>query len=467
MDDQQKNGTDIETEAAAIDRQIQAIMEGQGTGDEKKRRPSAAGRIPFFRSWKTYSRRKKIAAAAVLLLFIFFILSRCGKGGSDMGTAVSVIQLKKQPIQEKLAVSGPVSGTDSVDVVSNIHAEITALNVKEGDKVSKGQILAVLDSTDLEREVAIAKNAYDQAVVQKQEKDKSEALGYEKAVQDYQKAQTDHARNSQLFAAGGITQAAMEESANALNDARRLVEGYTVVDGKGAADPSYELQINSAAYELEKKEEELENTQIKSTIDGTVVRVNSKVGQFADKVEDDKPILSIENLEQLELEIKVSEYSIGKIQLGQKAVISADILGEETEEGEVVKISPTGEEKGGGSTERVIPITIRIDGQDTKLIAGITARAEILVDSSDSAFAVPVTALINTPDGGDAIAVVENGKIRLIPVKTGIDGDVMVEVIPADSSQLEEGMQVVAGGGDGLTDGQAVTALPQSQEASS
>ena len=71
MDDQQKNGTDIETEAAAIDRQIQAIMEGQGTGDEKKRRPSAAGRIPFFRSWKTYSRRKKIAAAAVLLLFIF------------------------------------------------------------------------------------------------------------------------------------------------------------------------------------------------------------------------------------------------------------------------------------------------------------------------------------------------------------------------------------------------------------
>ena len=90
-----------------------------------------------------------------------------------MGTAVSVIQLKKQPIQEKLAVSGPVSGTDSVDVVSNIHAEITALNVKEGDKVSKGQILAVLDSTDLEREVAIAKNAYDQAVVQKQEKIKA------------------------------------------------------------------------------------------------------------------------------------------------------------------------------------------------------------------------------------------------------------------------------------------------------
>ena len=119
---------------------------------------------------------------------------------------------------------------------------------------------------------------------------------------------------------------------------------------------------------MEKKKEELDNTQIKSTIDGTVVRVNSKVGQFADKVEDDKPILSIENLEQLELEIKVSEFSIGKVKVGQMATITADILDGETAEGEVVKISPTGEEKGGGSTERVIPTTIRVDGGSSKLI---------------------------------------------------------------------------------------------------
>ena len=92
--------------------------------------------------------------------------------------------MTKQDVQEKLTVSGPVSGTDSVDVVSNIHAEITAMNVKEGDTVTKGQVLAVVDSTDLEREVQIAQNAYDLAVNNKQEKDKEAALGYEKAVQD-------------------------------------------------------------------------------------------------------------------------------------------------------------------------------------------------------------------------------------------------------------------------------------------
>ena len=52
---------------------------------------------------------------------------------------VAVIPLEKQDIQEKLSISGPVSGTDSVDVVSNIHAEILQMNVKEGDKVIRGR----------------------------------------------------------------------------------------------------------------------------------------------------------------------------------------------------------------------------------------------------------------------------------------------------------------------------------------
>lgn len=389
-----------------------------------------------------------------------FISSRFGGSSKNTGMMVDVLPLSKQSIQEKLSLSGPVSGTDSVDVVSNIHAEITAMNVKEGDQVHKDQVLAVLDSTDLEREVRIAQNAYDLAVNNKQEKDKEAALGYEKAVQDFQKAGMDHSRNSQLFATGDISQMDLEASANALNDAKRTMDGYTVVNGKGVADKSYELQIENARYDLEKKMEELENTQIKSTIDGTVVRVNSKVGQFADKVEDDKPIFSIENLEQLELEIKVSEFSIGKVKVGQSAVISADILDGGTVNGEVIKISPTGEEKGGGSTERVIPTTIRVDGQDTKLIAGITAKAELLIKESEDAFVVPTTALL---DDGDTtyIAIVQDLKVKRIPVTIGVDGDVLVEVIPTDDTVLEEGMQVIQNPNPMIVDGADVIVRPQ------
>ena len=72
-------------------------------------------------------------------------------------------------------------------------------------------------------------------------------------------------------------------------------------------------------------------------------------------MENDAPLFVIENLDNLELEIKVSEYTIGKVAVGQEAEISADILNGETVHGEVISISPTGEEKGGGSSERVIP----------------------------------------------------------------------------------------------------------------
>lgn len=303
---EENRGPERASESEEIDRTLEQIMDNQK--QEKKKRPGKKNGS-WQRGFSVWGFRYKN-----------------GFHGRQPDSVVAVIPLEKQDIQEKLSISGPVSGTDSVDVVSNIHAEILQMNVKEGDKVIKGQVLAVLDRTELEREVNIARNAYEQAVANKEAQDKEAALGYEKAVQDFQKASTDHDRNSQLFAAGDISQADMEQSANALNDARRAMEKYTVENGRGVSDRSYGLQVENAAYELEKKQEELEKTEIKSEIDGTVVRVNSKVGQFADKVEDDKPIFSIENLDQLELEVKISEFSIGKVKEGQKALIGADIL---------------------------------------------------------------------------------------------------------------------------------------------
>ena len=279
------------SESEEIDRRVEELMapEEEGNGKKKKKKQkqktghrSSEGGFHPVRRFKGFSRKRKIITVLVLAAVVLFGFSRMSGGKKDLGIPVAVMPLAKQDVQEKLTVSGPVSGTDSVDVVSNIHAEITAMNVKEGDTVTKGQVLAVVDSTDLEREVQIAQNAYDLAVANKQEKDKEAALGYEKAVQDFQKASLDHSRNSQLFATGDISQMELEASANALNDARRQMEGYTVENGRGVADSSYGIQIQNAAFDLEKKKEELDNTQIKSTIDGTVVRVNSKVGQFAD-----------------------------------------------------------------------------------------------------------------------------------------------------------------------------------------
>ena len=430
-------------ESAQIDRMVEEMMNAPGEPGKKKR--------------KRWSKKKTLLIGSVAVLAAAMVILPRISRQKDSVPVVNVMELTRQPIQEKLSLSGPVSGTDSVDVVSNLHAQISALNVKEGDQVKAGDVLATLDRTELEREVKLAQNAYNQALAAKEQKDKSESLAYEKAVQDLSKAQVDFERNSQLFAAGDISQAEMEEAQNALADARRGVEAFTVKNGRATADPSFELQVESAHLELEKKQEELASAQIQSEIDGTVVRVNSKVGQFADKVENDKPIFSIENLDELELKIQVSEYSIGKLALGQKAMVSADILGDRMEEGEIVKISPTGEEKDGGSTERVIPITVRIDGKNSGLMAGITAKAQILIREAQDALVVPNTALIEEADA-TYVAVLEDGKIRRVPVTLGVDGDLNVEVIPIVEQDLTEGMMVVTNPSPDLVDGMAAQA---------
>ena len=169
----------------------------------------------------------------------------------------------------------------------------------------------------------------------------------------------------------------------------------------------------------------------------------------------------IENLDQLELEIRISEYSIGKVEVGQTASISADILDGNTVEGTVVSISPTREEKGNGSSERVIPTRISIDDPESGLIAGITARAEIILEEAEDALIVPAAALLQKEDGSLYIQKAENGKVSLIPVDVGLEGDVNVEILPLEEGSLKEGDHILTAADSALSDGAAVTELPQ------
>lgn len=407
------------------------------------------------RFWKNWSRKKKMVIGAAALAAALVIVSRSFGGNGNGAVPVNVMPLEKSDIQEVLSISGPVSGTDSAEVVSRLHAEILEILVKEGDQVTAGQVLARLDPADVQKEVEIAQNAYDLAVAERNEAQVQAEAGYGKAIQDERAAKLDYERKSVLFASGDISQVEMEAARDALSEASRQVSTYTVKDGRAVANESYDLRIKKAEFELEKKKKELEDTEVTSPIAGTVVRVNSRVGRFADTVDDDKPLFAIDDLNNLEMKINVSEYSIGKVKVGQEAEISADILDGDTEQGVITAISPTGEEKGGGSTERVIPTTIRITNSDTKLIAGITARAQIVLNESTDTWVVPMGAVLEKDDG-DYLAVVENNMVKLIPVKTGVESDVAVEVI---SDELSDNVFYIVSPDASMEDGMAVIAV--------
>lgn len=434
-----------------VERELEAYINEPKNG--KRRRISLSGAV---RAIRGQSPKKKRIEAVLAVAAAVCLAVRCTAGGSTLSQVPSMA-LAKGDVVSSLSLTGPVSGTDSADVVSNLHSEVLEIRVKEGDTVEKGQVLAVIDRTDAQKEVDVAQNAYDLAVSEYNESLRDTKIGYEKAKQDYSTASLNYERNKTLFEAGAISSAEFEAVGNALSDARRAVERYRMENGQAVPDESYELKVKAAQFELDQKKRDLEDTEVKSPISGTVVRVNSKVGQFADKPEDEKPMFIIENLAQLEMELQISEYSVGDVSVGLPVDITADILNGKTVTGTITSISPTGEEKtGSASTERVVPATVSIDKADSGLIAGITARASIVTERAEDVFKVPSSAVRTGEDGSSQIAVLKEGTgiVHFVSVDTGVESDLETEIIPI-GEELTEGMTLLLTP-DGLTEGMEV-----------
>ena len=450
----------FQNENQKIDEEIKAIM----SGDADAAPDRGAGRKP--------RRNKRYRRLLVLLLLLAAALT-AGKiflaGEKKSAPFVETAALSAQDITESLTVTGPVEGTDSVDVTSSLHAKVTELNVKEGDRVTAGEtILARLDTTELAKEVEASQGNYDLAVAQRDEKVKTDNESYQKAIQDLNAAQTEYNRQAALAQTGDISQAELEKAQNALNDAGRTAASFQVKNGKVQPDRSAEIQISNASLALRQAQDKLKDAVITAPISGTVTRVNTKVGQFADDLQDKKPMITIENLDELQMEIQVSEYSIGKVVPGQPVRITADILGKDHfVQGEVVSISPTGEEKGNGSTERVIPTKIRITEPDTALIAGITAKAQIELDKAENAWVVPISAVGDDGTGQAVLQFAEKdsatGKYFLhsVLVKTGLESDINVEIAGTvrkeDAHFLAEGSLYLPAYQAGFADGTEVS----------
>ncbi len=444
---------------------------------------------------KLLAHKKGIVIAVVIALIAGTVYyKKSNAPNTDIGSMVSTTPIIKGDIQDSISLRAPLEGTESAEIVSRLHYEVLQLNVKEGDRVKKGQVLAVLDSDTLKKDIkraedqlALAKVESNEASsrsaqnvelakAQLEDKLKDQQTAYEKAVLDRDEAKRKYDNLKTLVDAGVETEESLKEIKNTYESAQQIVDSYTVENGKVVAteadlksiensgDNSAGSRAKSIAMlqtELNNKRQDLEECQITSPIDGTITRVNIKLGRFADDTDDDKPMFVVENIDQLEMEILISEYDIGKIEIGQTATITADILKDEFVEGIVDRISPTGEEKA-GSTERVIPTTVRITGDTKGLIAGINAKAEILIAESKDTLILPLECLQQNPDGTISVLRVNSeNKIEVIPVTTGIENDLNVEIF---SDMLQEGDNIVVSPTPDLTEGTAVTTPEMMQQ---
>lgn len=354
---------------------------------------------------KKFFTAKKFTAFAVIIAIIV--------GGTVLGPKifkpkpvfVDTKKVEATDLQELVTVKGELQGAEEANVQPVQVAEIKAIYVKEGDRVTKGQLLAILDADD---------------------------TGNQRAKVNQQIA----------------------EATRKMNDAKILYEA-------GALPQNDYLEAKAAleAAKLGLGDLKEAKNRITAPISGIVTRMNATVGSSSSNNGKD-PLFVIENLDNLRLKVSISEFEIGKINVGQSVTIKAQTLGEKTETGTVFKISKSGEQRQ-DSQEKIVPVEIKVTNNSGKLIAGTRAKAEILIKDGKGVKSVPVEAIYNDGDK-NYVYKLSKGKVEKIEVDLGIEGTLRTEI---KSDKFKVGDKVIIVNPDNpVEDGQEVIEKPEGEK---
>ena len=122
---------------------------------------------------KKFKFKKKWIVIAIIVIAAAFMWINGQNASKNVTKTVEAGKVEKGDVETFVEVTGNIEANDSAEITSNYNYEIVEINVKEGDKVQKNQILARLDTKDLKNEIAILEKevAYEQLRLQEQYSD--------------------------------------------------------------------------------------------------------------------------------------------------------------------------------------------------------------------------------------------------------------------------------------------------------
>ncbi len=165
------------------------------------------------------------------------------------------------------------------------------------------------------------------------------------------------------------------------------------------------LSYRSANLSMRQTEKDLENYNIKSPINGTVITKNSKAGDAIDKTNSQTSMMVVADISKLKFELEIDELDISKVRKGQEVSITCDALPDEKFKGVITNVSVEGTAQNGVTTysaEVEIP-------EPGNLRPSMNIDAEIIIESATNVLMVP-TEDVKTIMGKSFVFVKEDKK---------------------------------------------------------
>jgi HlyD family secretion protein len=344
-----------------------------------------------------------------------------------------------------VVATGKIQPVTQVEIKSKASGIILKLPVNVGDTVKAGQVICELDQNDLQPKLRQAQAALSmaQAALKSAQADyarnKVEAAG-----PDLPFLKHDVERADEMFKADLIAQNAREDAEkNYQMGVNKQQQAEVNLGVTNAAIARAEAQVEQSRASLAQSEEDLRNATIVSPIDGVVLSRDREVGDAVSSIlvmgSGATLIMTVGDLREVYVKGKADESDIGKVYLGQSARITVEAFKDLKFAGKVTKISPMGVEKDNVTT---FEVRVSISNESRKLLATMTANAEIVLEERKGVLAIPEGAIIYKKDRSTEVeipdAASQTGK-RRVPVTTGIGNGSKTEI----AKGLSQGQQVI------------------------
>lgn len=349
---------------------------------------------------------------------------KTGKGPSTAGNATVASQPTTRPIEliaaelhtikprglvDVVRFTGTTQPIDQTIVKGRVAGRLAEVLVREGDRVTKDQVLARFEANELQSKVNERQSALDAARA------------------DARWTARDRSDKETLANRNIVSQSAADQ-ARATADNRASM-----------------VAVSEAQLEVAKRN--LADAEVRAPFDGVV---GERIANQGESLPIDGKILALLDTSHVEISAQMPAADVVRLKVDQIAAVTLEGFGDRLFNGRITRISPTAQP---GS--RSIPVYVEITDRHEALRGGLFASGTVVVQEKDHALAVPASAM-RKDEGGDYVLAVENGALVRKPVgavRTWSRGE-LVEV-----KGLEAGMTVVSAPLPGLKAGQPVKVL--------
>jgi len=371
-----------------------------------------------------------------------------------MGPVVPVDQVKRGQLIETVVATGNVETLFRVNISSQITGTVAGVQVDEGQRVTAGQTLISIESSELRANVVQAQGAVAEAEAHVRQLAELTLPTAHQSLKDARASllnvQQTFDRTSQLIHTGYATRAALDAAQKDLNVAQtqaRAAELVVYSSSRGGSDfVTAQSLLDQSRANLTTASSRLAYATISAPRAGVLI---TRAVEQGNVVQPGSTLLVLAPDGQTQLQLSIDERNLGKLVLGQKAIASADAYPDQKFSAAVSYINPSID-----ITRASVEVRLSVSDPPSYLRQDMTVSVDIDVGQRDNALVLPGSSVHDALSASPWVLLVKGGRAVKQPVRVGLQGNIQTEILQG----VSEGDLVIPAASS-VVPGQRVRAL--------